>query len=197
VWNIHSARREYSTVPFRLQTINLLLLWWPGVELNHRHADFQSGVGGSRGLLISHLQRLPPLSPASPRHIYGTPNLNSTRSWHSNASRLLRHDFAVFPDVKWRAIHARGFTCIFRRSTQGASDTRSKAPGPGCLGSCLCLHKFFSRSCGVGPELSYTAQLSARGRYNRSKFTQLGRRLVAMSAVESRFFHGSCSILIS
>jgi len=27
---------------FGLQTINLLFLWWPGVELNHRHADFQS-----------------------------------------------------------------------------------------------------------------------------------------------------------
>ena len=53
------------------------------------------------------------------------------------------------------------------------SDARSKAPGPSCLGSRLCLHKFFSKSCGVGPELSYTAQLSARGRYIRSKFTQL------------------------
>jgi len=149
------------------------LEWWPGVELNHRHADFQSDNGGSRGLLISHLQRLPTLTPGSPRHNYGTPNPSSTRSWHSNASRLLRHDFAVFPDVKWRAIHARGFACILRRTTQGASDTRSKAPGPSCLRSRLCLHKFFSRSCGVGPELSYTAQLSARGRYNRSKFTRL------------------------
>jgi len=167
------------------------------VELNHRYADFQSGISGSRGLKISHLQRLPPLFPGSPRHTYGTPNLNSTRSRHSNASRLLRHDFAVFPHIKWRAIHARGFTCILRRTMQGASDTRSKASGPSCFGSRLCLHKFFSRSCGVGPELSYTAQLSARGRYNRSKFTQLGRRLVAMSAVESRFFNGSCSMLIS
>jgi len=153
--------------------IRLLILWWPGVELNHRNADFQSGIGGSRDLLISHLQRLPTLIPRSPRHNYGTSNLNSTRSRHSNASRLLRHDFAVFPDVKWRAIHARGFTCILRCTTQGASDTRSKAPGPSCLGSRLCLHKFFSRSCGIGPELSYTAQLSASGRYNRSKFTQL------------------------
>src|ERR1700676_1477322 len=102
----------------------------------------------------------------------------STRSWHSKASsRLLRHDFAVFPDVKWRAIHARGFARILRRTTQGASDTRSKAPGPTCLGSRLSLHEFFSRSCGVGPELSYTAQLSARGRYIRSKFSQLHENL--------------------
>jgi hypothetical protein len=46
-------------------------------------ADFQSADGCSRGLSISHLQRLPPLSPAPPRHNYGTPNLRSTNSWHS------------------------------------------------------------------------------------------------------------------
>jgi hypothetical protein len=62
-WNSHSTTREYSTVPFFGQTINLLISWRPGVELNHRHPDFQSDNGGSRGLLISHLQRLPPLSP--------------------------------------------------------------------------------------------------------------------------------------
>jgi hypothetical protein len=33
---------------FVLQTINLLFLWWRGVELNHRHADFQSKVENER-----------------------------------------------------------------------------------------------------------------------------------------------------
>ncbi len=44
--------------------------------------DFQSGEGDSRGLIINHLQRLPALSPATPRHIHATPNLSSTHSWH-------------------------------------------------------------------------------------------------------------------
>ena len=52
-------------------------------ELNHRHADFQSGEGDSRGLLIKHLSRLPAPPPGTPRHSYGTPNLSSTHSWHS------------------------------------------------------------------------------------------------------------------
>jgi hypothetical protein len=43
------------------------------VEFNHRHADFQSGDGCSRGFLINHLQRLPtPL----PRH-------TTAHSWHT------------------------------------------------------------------------------------------------------------------
>ena len=37
---------------------------------------FSVDNGGSRGLLINHLQRLPALSPGSPRHIHGTPNLS-------------------------------------------------------------------------------------------------------------------------
>jgi hypothetical protein len=44
--------------------------------LNHRHADFQSGSGGSRGLSINHLQRLPAPSPAHHGTItahHGTP----------------------------------------------------------------------------------------------------------------------------
>src|SRR5882762_11344675 len=50
---------------------------------NHRHADFQSVVAGSRGLIINHLQRLPAPTPASPRHNPSTPNLSSSRSWHT------------------------------------------------------------------------------------------------------------------
>jgi hypothetical protein len=83
VWNIQFATREYSTVPFSRQTIKLLISWWPGVELNHRHADFQSAVWGSRGLSINHLQRLPAPTPGTPRHNHGTPNLSSTHSRHT------------------------------------------------------------------------------------------------------------------
>jgi hypothetical protein len=66
---------------FVLQIINLLFLWWPGVELNHRHADFQSGERDSSGLLVNHLQRLLALFPGTPRHNHGTLNLSSTHSW--------------------------------------------------------------------------------------------------------------------
>jgi hypothetical protein len=55
-------------------------------EESTRHADFQSVVADSRGLIINHLQHLPAPTPASPRHNHGTPNLSSTHSWH-RASR--------------------------------------------------------------------------------------------------------------
>jgi len=60
------------------------------------------------------------------------------------------------PHVKRRAVHARGFARILRRTAQGASNTRNKALGPTCLGSRR-----------VGPELSYRAQLSAGALYIR------------------------------
>ena len=36
-------------------------------ESNHRHADFQPGLGGSRDLLINYLHRLPAPFPGPPR----------------------------------------------------------------------------------------------------------------------------------
>ena len=62
---------------------------WPGAESNHRHADFQSGEGDSRGLLINHLQRWPAPTRASPRHNPGTPNLSSSHSRHSGVCGLI------------------------------------------------------------------------------------------------------------
>jgi acetyl esterase/lipase len=56
--------------------------YWPGRELNPRHADFQPAAGCSRGLLINHLQRLADPFPGIPRHNPGTLNLSWSRSWH-------------------------------------------------------------------------------------------------------------------
>jgi hypothetical protein len=62
---------------------NQLIRMVARAESNHRHADFQSVVADSRGLLINHLQRLPAPSLATPRHNHGTPNLSSSHSWHT------------------------------------------------------------------------------------------------------------------
>jgi hypothetical protein len=51
------------------------------IELPTR--GFSDRCRGSRSSIINHLQRLPAPSPASPRHIHGTPNLSSTHSWHT------------------------------------------------------------------------------------------------------------------
>ena len=96
-----------------------------------------------------------------------------TAQQHRKSSRLLRNDLPVLPDVKRRAIPARGLARILCRTTQGASDARSKALGSTYLSLRLRLHGLFSKSCGLRPELSYTAQLSARGLNIRSKFSQL------------------------
>src|SRR3984893_3035455 len=47
-----------------------------GAESNHRHADFQTVVAGSRGLIINHLQRLPALVNAA--H-------TKAHSWHTQS----------------------------------------------------------------------------------------------------------------
>ena len=44
---------------------------------------FSVADGYSRGLLINHLQRLPPHVPGPPRHNPGTPNLSWSHSWYS------------------------------------------------------------------------------------------------------------------
>src|SRR5580700_2635887 len=75
------ARHKYGTTTGFMRHSLIASIWkiknwiWPGVELNHRHADFQSANGGPGCLLINHLQRLPALTPGPPRHNYGTPNL--------------------------------------------------------------------------------------------------------------------------
>ena len=90
-----------------------------GIEQsNHRHADFQSGEGDSRGLLINHLQRLPAPSPASPRHNYGTPNVSSTHSWHSRVRGPIANGPSVFPDVNRRAVHARRASSVLCSKAQ-------------------------------------------------------------------------------
>src|SRR6267154_420457 len=50
---------------------------------------FSAVLGGSTGLIINHLQRLPAPTPASPRHNPGTPNLSSSHSWHTAGSLKL------------------------------------------------------------------------------------------------------------
>src|SRR5450631_3331592 len=63
--------------------------YWPGRELNPRHADFQSLFGVSRGLSINHLQRLADPFPGTPRHNPGTLNLSRSHSWQeTNGTRI-------------------------------------------------------------------------------------------------------------
>src|SRR6266404_7079574 len=62
------------------------------IELPTR--GFSAVIADSRGFVINHLQRLPAPTPASPRHIHGTPNLSSTHSWH-RASRSAASQLAL------------------------------------------------------------------------------------------------------
>ena len=77
---------------------------------------------------------------------------------------LLRHNLAVFPDVEGRAVHARSLLRILRRAAQRTTNSSGKALGTACLRSRFRLHRFFSSNRGARPELSYTAQLSGKGR---------------------------------
>jgi hypothetical protein len=72
-------RRDYE--PRHIRAITRMVA---RAESNHRHADFQSGEGDSKGLLINHLQRLPAPSPGTPWHSYGIPSLRSSQSRHTN-----------------------------------------------------------------------------------------------------------------
>jgi hypothetical protein len=79
-------------------------------------------------------------------------------------SRLLRHNLAVFPHVKRRAVHARSLLRILSRTTQGTPDSSGKAQWSTRLRSRFRLHGLFSNIRGARPELSCRAQLSAKGR---------------------------------
>ncbi len=54
---------------------------------------FSVAAGGSRGLSVNHLQRLPTPNPATPRHNPGTPNLSSTHSRHIACGGVRAHIF--------------------------------------------------------------------------------------------------------
>jgi hypothetical protein len=86
------------------------------------------------------------------------------RSVSQALSRLLRHNLAVFPDVEWRTVHARSLLSVLRRAAQRTPNSSGKALGTACLRSPFRLHRLFSNNRGARPELSYTAQLSAKGR---------------------------------
>ena len=79
-------------------------------------------------------------------------------------SRLLRHNLAVFPHVERRAVHARSLPSILCRTAQNMAYSSGKAQWSPSLCSRFRLHGLFSNSRGARPELSYTAQLSAKGR---------------------------------
>jgi hypothetical protein len=113
-----------------------LIRWWPGAESNHRHADFETVVAGARDFIIKHLQRLPALSPATPRHIHGTPNLSSTHSWH-RASRsaanshlaLERYEISGKTErplvTPFRTVHRSSVgVCIHSRSSHSTQDLK-------------------------------------------------------------------------
>jgi hypothetical protein len=78
-------------------------------------------------------------------------------------SRLLRHNLAVFPHAERRAVHARSLPSILCRTTQGTPDSSGKAQWSARLRSRFRLHGLFSNIRGARPELSYRAQLSAKG----------------------------------
>jgi hypothetical protein len=83
---------------------------------------------------------------------------------NDKVSRLLRHNLAVFPHIERRAVHARSLPSILCRTTQGIAYSSGKAQWSPSLRSRFRLHELFSNSRGARPELSYTAQLSAKGR---------------------------------
>jgi len=158
------------------------LNWWPGRELNPRHADFQSFFVGLRGLSINHLQRLSPLFPGTSRHNPGTVNLSWSQSWHSQselvtilaqrssclggkprASPLSRQgdNLPLLPNVDRNTVHTGSSARVLRSSAQSAPNLRCSRGGR--LAGSLDLHSLFSRSRGSRPELSYTVHTSASG----------------------------------
>jgi hypothetical protein len=112
--------------------------------LNHRHADFQSVVAGSRSFIINHLQPLPALSPATPRHIHGTPNLSSTHSRHPrqrSPRSHCRHPPRVLQCNTWLPLPCESPTSWTRRSNGKAvpqASPRAILLGKPCAGSWQC-----------------------------------------------------------
>ena len=82
------------------------------------------------------------------------------RTWKS--SRLFGDDFTVLPNKDGGSVHACGFARGFARAAERATDGRRKL-------FCFSFHlrRFHgpsSSSRGLAPELSYTFQISAKGR---------------------------------
>jgi hypothetical protein len=77
-------------------------------------------------------------------------------------SGFFGNDFAVFPDVNGRAVHAGGLAGDFSGSAQGSADrireflASSRSRGP--------FHGDLSNNFGAVPELSYTLHASAKSR---------------------------------
>ena len=70
---------------------------------------------------------------------------------HERDSRLLRHDFAIFPHVDRRAMHPGGFASDFGGSPECTPDGLGKLFAPH---QAFLPHRFLSSKHGESPELS-------------------------------------------
>jgi len=95
-------------------------------------------------------------------------------------SGFFGNDFAVFPNVYRRAVHARRLAGDFSGTAQGSANSGGKFFTR--FGSGSSFHGDLSNKVAVLPELSYTLQASAKRRYRFSKLFQLrlNRRSTSM-----------------
>ena len=142
----------------------------------------------SCGITQCHFRRVPELSQSAPRasarsrqRSRRSPRTSPSSTPASSASRLLGDYFPAFPHVKWSSIHARCLARVFGRTPQRAPNTRRKVLRPTRADSPPRRHEFLSSNSGVRPELSYTTHSSAKGRYTRSKLSQLLENLRSRS----------------
>jgi len=77
-------------------------------------------------------------------------------------SRFLGDDFAVFPDVDRRAVHAGGLARDFSGAAERAADRGGEFFARLKFG--FSFHCDLSNNLGTLPELSYTLQASAKSR---------------------------------